>query len=236
VQIWLGDSSGKLVFHEQPAKGAAIEGDWSTNPPGHGAPWAVIAWPDQARQRNDWAITIPDVLSLLATGTLTGRVIGLRSIARDDQPPLLPLLFYAFRVMAGIGFALFILMLASVVAWGRGRLESAAGQAPRWLLIGWVAAVPLGYVATYCGWIVREVGRQPWIIYGLMRTAQGASVVPPVSVSYTLAGFVVIDAVLLASFLIFAKRIIRRGPDMAVRVPSRTPRLQEFEGRRTGPT
>ncbi len=235
LQIWLGDSSGKLVFREQPAKGAAIEGDWSTNPAGQGAPWAVLAWPDQARQRNDWAITIPDVLSVLATGTLAGRVIGLRSIARDDQPPLLPLLFYGFRVMAGIGFALFFLMLGSVVAWARGRLGSKGDPAPRWLLIAWVAAVPLGYVATYCGWIVREVGRQPWIIYGVMRTEQGASVVSPVSVGYTLAGFLVIDAVLLASFLVFARRIIRRGPDMEVRVPSPTSRLQEREGRRPSP-
>ena len=232
LQIWLGDSSGKLVFRDQPAKGAAIEGDWTTNPPGEGAPWAVVGWPDAAKQRNDWAITVPDLLSVLATDTLTGRVIGLGSIPRDDQPPLLPLIFYAFRVMAGIGILLFLLMLASVIAWSRGWLGPVPGRAARWLLMAWVAAIPLGYIATCCGWIVREVGRQPWIIYGVMRTVQGASRVPAASVGYTLAGFLTIYAVLLTAFLAFAARIIARGPDMAVRVPSRAPLHQEREGGR----
>ena len=232
LQIWLGDSSGKLAFRDQPAKGAAIEGDWTTNAPGHGAAWALLAWPNQAKQRNDWQITIPDALSLLATGTLTGRVVGLRSIPRDDQPPLIPLIFYAFRVMAGLGFAFFFLMLASVWAWLRGWLGPDRGPAARWLLIAWVAAIPLPYCAVWCGWIVREVGRQPWIIYGLMRTARGASVVPAASVAYTLAGFAAIYVVLFAAFLVFAGRIVRSGPDMAVRVPSGGPLHQEREGRR----
>ncbi len=96
VQIWLGDSSGKAVFADQPAKGAALEGHWNTNPPGTAAPWAIIAWPDKSAQRNDWAVEIPGLLSWLATGTSDGRVAGLRDFAPQDQPPLLPLLFYAF--------------------------------------------------------------------------------------------------------------------------------------------
>ncbi len=235
LQIWLGDAGGKLVFHDQPAKGAAIEGHWNTNPPGHGARWALLAWPDQAKQRNDWAVTVPDLLSVLATGTLTRKVIGLRAIPRNDQPPLLPLIFYAFRIMAGIGFAFFFLMLASVWAWLSGRLDPKPRPAARWLLRAWVAAVPLGYVATWCGWIVREVGRQPWVIYGLMRTVQGASLLPAAAVGYTLAGFAVVYAVLLAAFLVFATRIIRDGPDMLVRIPGGAPLHQEREGTRASP-
>jgi cytochrome bd ubiquinol oxidase subunit I len=102
LQIWIGDSSGKVVFKEQPAKGAAIEGYWNTNPPGEAAAWAIVAWPDKAQQRNVWQVTIPGVLSWLATGSLRGQVIGLRDFAPNDQPPLLPLLFYAFRIMAGV--------------------------------------------------------------------------------------------------------------------------------------
>ncbi len=113
LQIWLGDGSGKAVFAYQPAKGAALEGHWRTNPPGQSAPWALLAWPNQATQGNDWAVEIPDALSLLATGKLTGTVRGLKDFVPEDQPPLLPLIFYAFRAMAGIGFCFFFLMLCA---------------------------------------------------------------------------------------------------------------------------
>src|SRR5487761_1173959 len=105
LQIYLGDGSGKIVFKDQPAKGAAIEGHWNTNPPGQPAAWALLAWPDKAKQRNDWQIRIPGLLSWLATGSPDGQVTGLHAFAPDDQPPLLPLIFYAFRIMAAIGFA-----------------------------------------------------------------------------------------------------------------------------------
>ena len=139
LQIWLGDSSGTSVFADQPAKGAAIEGHWNTNPPGTGAAWAVVAWPDKARQRNDWAVRIPDLLSVLATRSPTGRVIGLKAFTPRDQPPLLPLIFYAFRIMVAIGFYFFFLVLFSLWAWWRGWLHPTVVSANRWLLRAWVA-------------------------------------------------------------------------------------------------
>ena len=221
LQIWVGDASGKSVFATQPAKGAAIEGHWDTNQAGRPADWAVLGWPDKAAQRNDWEIRIPGVLSWLATGTLDGRVKGLHDFAPDDQPPLLPLIFYAFRIMAGIGFALFFLMLWSGWAAVAGRLRPEAIASRKWLLRAWVASIPLGYIAVDMGWTVREVGRQPWIIYGLLRTGDAASVLSADSVGFTTAAYFLIDALLLATFIVFAWRIVRKGPDLSLPAPSR---------------
>ena len=115
LQIYLGDGSGKSVFADQPAKGAAIEGWWNTNAPGTSAPWALIAWPDKAKQRNDWSLEIPGVLPFLATGHFAGQVTGLTAFPPQDQPPALPVIFYAFRIMAGIGFLFFFLMLGAEI-------------------------------------------------------------------------------------------------------------------------
>jgi cytochrome d ubiquinol oxidase subunit I len=232
VQIWLGDASGKSVFATQPAKGAALEGFWDTNKPGVPADWAVLAWPDKAAQRNDWEITIPGVLSFLATNTLDGQVKGLHDFAPADQPPLLPLLFYGFRIMAGIGFALFFLMLWTGWAAIKGQLKSETITAQKWLLWAWVASIPLGYIAVDMGWTVREVGRQPWIIYGLLRTSQGVSALSPVSVGFTTVVYFLIDSLLLTTFIIFAWRMIRKGPDLTLPAPSRDRHRLTPEGHR----
>lgn len=233
VQIWLGDASGKSVFATQPAKGAAIEGDWDTNRPGQSADWDLLAWPDKEAQRNDWEIVIPGALSFLATGTLDGQVKGLHDFAPEDQPPLLPLIFYAFRIMAGIGFAMFFLMLWTGWAAIMGRLRVDAIAKEKWLLWAWVASIPLGYIAVDMGWTVREVGRQPWIIYGLLRTSDAASALTVGSVGFTTAAFFLIDSLLLVTFVIFAWRIVRKGPDLTLPAPSREPSRLSREGHRT---
>lgn len=219
LQIFVGDGSGGSVFAHQPAKGAAIEGHWVTNRPGTPAAWALVAWPDQAQQKNDWALEIPYMLSLLATHTTTGEVTGLRAFPPQDQPPLIPLLFYTFRVMAAIGFWFLFVMLWSLWAWWQRRLRPETVVHQRWLLRAWVFSIPLGYVAAECGWTVREVGRQPWVIYGIMRTSEGASPLPVVTVATTTALFVVAYAVLMVTFLYFARRIILKGPDVDMSVP-----------------
>ena len=173
------------------------------------------------------------MLSFLATGSLDGRVIGLHDFPPSDQPPLLPLIFYAFRIMAGIGFALFFLMLWTgwAALTGRLRTETIGGQ--RLLLSAWVAAIPLGYIAVDMGWIVREVGRQPWIIYGLLRTSDGVSYLPVASVGFTTAGFFLLDSLLLAIFVLFAWQIVRSGPDLSLPAPAPGPRQLSPEGHRT---
>ena len=233
LQIWLGDGSGKSVFVDQPAKGAAIEGHWTTNPPGQAASWAVVGWPDKGAQRNDWEIKIPGLLSFLATGTLTGQVKGLKDFAPRDQPPLLPLIFYAFRAMAAIGFAMFFLMLWTLWSWLRGRLHASNVAANIWLLRAWAVSIPLGYIAVDLGWTVREVGRQPWVIYGLLRTSQGASILPTATVAYSALGYLTIYVGLLATFILFAWRIVREGPDLTLAAPGDgTQQRQPREGHR----
>lgn len=216
LQMLLGDASGVDVFQRQPAKGAAIEGHWDTNAPGTGASWSLLAWPDKDRQENDWSIEVPNMLSVLGTHSLHGTVTGLHDIARADQPPALPLLYYAFRVMAGIGFML--VALATWTAWTMyrtgGRLAEVLAQ--RKLLLAWVCCIPLPYIAVEAGWIVREVGRQPWVVYGLLRTSEAASPVPAADVAGSIAMFCAFYVVLLATFAVFALKWLRQGPDLSV--------------------
>ncbi|CAG9234430.1 Cytochrome d ubiquinol oxidase subunit I [Paraburkholderia sabiae] len=214
LQIWLGDSSGVSVFETQPAKGAAIEGHWHTNAPGTGASWSLLAWPDQKAQRNDWSLEVPGMLSVLGTHSLHGQVKGLTDFKREDQPPMIPLLYYAFRVMAGIGFCFMLLAFWTAYALRKARGSLDALLARRKLLLAWVLCIPLPYVAVEAGWIVREVGRQPWVVYGLLRTSQAASTVAPSSVSLSMAMFFAFYVVLLVTFFVLARRWLRKGPDV----------------------
>lgn len=220
LQILLGDASGVEVFARQPAKGAAIEGHWETNAPGSAASWSLLAWPNQDRQDNDWSIEVPGMLSVLGTHSLHGKVTGLRDIPRADQPPMLPLLYYAFRVMAGIGFAFLLLAWWSAAVLRRRRGDLGGLLAHRRLLWAWVLAIPLPYVAVECGWIVREVGRQPWVVYGLLRTRDAVSAaVPAPEVGASIAMFVGFYVVLLATFTVFARKWLRQGPDLEALPP-----------------
>lgn len=216
LQVLVGHGSGVAMFAQQPVKAAAIEAHWQTNEAGQGAAWSVVAWPDKQAQANTWSIDVPDVLSLLATGRVDGQVKGLRDVAPADQPPALPLLYYAFRLMVLLGVLLMALAAWSVGAWWRGRLTSTGITAQRRLLQCWVAAIPLGYVAVECGWIVREVGRQPWVMYGLLRTSEAASPLPAGVLATSLSGYVLLYLGLLVAFLIFARRILYRGPDFSL--------------------
>ncbi len=221
IQLYLGDVSGHHVFLNQPAKGAAIEAHWTTNQEGKGAEWNLLMWPNENDQKNDWAITIPNLLSVLATGDLHGQVQGLTSFPQADQPPAIALIFYSFRIMVVIGMAFLGLMLWTLFAWLKGQLTLMSIGKHRLLLYAWIASIPLGYLATECGWLVREVGRQPWVIYGLLRTRDAASTLPLSVVATSLVTFVVIYSILLIFFLMFAVRIISKGPDLSLAPPSR---------------
>ncbi|MHB8808623.1 MAG: cytochrome ubiquinol oxidase subunit I [Desulfobulbaceae bacterium] len=213
LQVWLGDGAGKSVFHSQPAKLAAIEGHWQTNPPGEGAAWNMLAWPDKRLQENRWAIQVPYALSLITTYSPTGRVTGLQEFPVRDQPPVL-LTFYSFRIMLFTGFGLVLLMLWSLWAWRKGNFAPAEIGSQKWLLSCWIGAAPLSYVAMEAGWVTREVGRQPWLIQGVLRTEQGVSALPAGTVAASLFGFVAIYSLLFFLFLFFAKRLLDQGPDL----------------------
>jgi len=213
LQIWLGDGSGQSVFEYQPAKLAGIESHWHTNPPGEGAPWHILAWPDAAGQENAWAISIPNGLSLVTTRTLTGPVKGLADFPPGDRPPVV-IPFYAFRIMIAIGFALFVLMLWTLWAWHKGRLTSDLVPGQRRLLQAWVIAIPLSYVAMQAGWVTREVGRQPWVLYNLVRTEESATSLAAGTVGSSLLIFSIVYTLLFILFLVFARRMVVRGPNI----------------------
>jgi cytochrome d ubiquinol oxidase subunit I len=219
LQILVGDAGGLVIAEQQPAKLAAIEGHWQTNPPGEGAAWALLAWPDAEHQRNHWSIEVPNMLSIITTHSLTGQVAGLSEFPLEDQPPVL-VPFYAFRLMVLAGITLAALMLWSVWRWRRGAFTAHGISGERTLLRAWITAIPVAYLAVEMGWLTREVGRQPWIIYGMMRTEAAASALPAGAVATTLLTYFVIYALLLGAFIVFAARLIRRGPNLNVPLPA----------------
>lgn len=222
LQIFLGDQSGLEVGQSQPTKLAAMEAHWQTNPPGTAAAWNILAWPDKINQDNRWSLQIPYALSLLDTHSLTGQVKGLREFPVKDQPPI-GITFYAFRLMVGLGFGFFLLMLWTVYAWFKGRIkpEGISGQKKLW--VAWMAALPLSYLAMEAGWVTREVGRQPWIIYGVLRTKDGASPLASWNVGLSLTLFAVLYLALFLIFILLARQLIRRGPETENSQPQAIP-------------
>jgi len=165
-----GDISARVVAVTQPVKLAALEGQWATE---RGAPLRIGGWPDASREETRWALEIPYGLSLLAFHDPRAEVRGLRSVSKEDRPPVAPVHF-AFQAMVGLGSAMALVALwAGWVAWRRRDVTS-----NRWLLRALAFVAPFGFLATEAGWIVTEVGRQPWIVQGLMRTAHAVTPMP----------------------------------------------------------
>lgn len=218
TQVVVGDLVGANLAHTQPAKLAAIEAHWDTNKPGEGAPWSVLAVPDEEAGRNRWALEIPNVLSLIVTRDPHGEVRGLNEFAPEDRPPVwLP--YYAFRLMVACGLFMLAVAAWSVLAWRRGWLQPQALSAQRWLLRAWLACLPAVYLAMEAGWVVREVGRQPWVVYGLMRTSEGAARLPAAQVQWSLLSFMLLYAVIGATAVWLAVRLVRKGPDLTLPPP-----------------
>lgn len=214
LQAFIGDSNGQEIGRIQPAKVAAIEAHWDTNKPGTGAPWNMLAWPDPQNERNLFEIQIPYALSLLVTHSATGIVPGLKDFPEQDRPPIV-LPFYAFRLMVGVGFAMMAVMAWTVWAWRQGRLTPERAPAQRNLYLAWALMAGGAYLAVLMGWITREVGRQPWLAYGLIRTGDGHSPLVAGEVWISLAGFIAAYAILFSLFLFFMAKLIRKGPDLA---------------------
>ena len=222
LQMMVGDMSGLIVAKYQPEKVAALELNWNTNAPGQGAAWNMVAWPNITNDGNAFAVSIPNALSLITTHSADGVVQGLNDFPADDRPTALEaaVTFYSFRLMVLIGLVLCALVAWSVLLWWRGELSIERIVRHRVLLKCWVAAIPLGFIATEAGWMVREIGRQPWVVYHLMRTADGLSV--------GLTGYEVAatTAIITAAYLVFAGmfiyltyRIIQKGPDLISPLP-----------------
>jgi cytochrome d ubiquinol oxidase subunit I len=219
LQIFLGDASGLTVIKHQPAKAAAMEAHWVTNPPDTSASWVLVAQPDQKAQDNSWEVKIPYVLSILSTHSVKGQVVGLKDFLVSDQPPVMPP-FYAFRIMVLLGFVMLFLVLWALWQWYRRKLRVESAPKHRIFWNFWLYAIPAGFLATECGWIVREVGRQPWLVYGILRTTEGVSPVSTATAATSLSMFIVIYLLLLGLFIYFTRRILHNGPDLTSPLPT----------------
>jgi len=226
LQLFLGDQHGLNTLKHQPMKIAAIEAHWDGSLPGE---LVLFAWPDEKAETNRFAVTIPHGASIMLTHSWDGLFPGLTSVPPQDRPPVLPP-FFAFRAMVGIGLLMILTALTGVWLWWRGRLFST-----RWYL--WPAQHVwwLGFVAVICGWIVTETGRQPWVAYGLLRTADAVSPLAGHTVATTLVLFVLVYGVVGSMGLYYINRLIMRGPDgPAIEPPSAgTPRWPVEPGRKT---
>jgi cytochrome bd ubiquinol oxidase subunit I len=203
LQLFVGDYAGKQLPAEQPAKLAAIEGFWDTKA---AQDFHIVAWPDRARQRNDWQVSLPKLGSWITTGDANATLRGLKSFPRADQPPSI-VVFWSFRVMVGLGLAMIGLGLWGAWLWQRRALERTRLFLRATILMG-----PAGFVAVIAGWITAEVGRQPWVVYGLMRTSAGVSPVTAHEVSTSLIGLLVVYAVIFTGAVLYMLRLMAQGP------------------------
>jgi cytochrome d ubiquinol oxidase subunit I len=204
LQIVIGDQHGLEVRAHQPMKVAAMEGLWQTT---RGAPMVVFAVPDQAQAVNRYEISIPKGASLILTHELNGEIKGLNEVPPTDWPNV-SLVFFAFRIMVGIGSLMVVVAWAALWLNVRGRLLATR---PALHILTWMG--PSGFIAVLAGWVVAEAGRQPWVVHGLMRTADAGSPIAAGSVATSLALFLVIYPILLLAFLTYAAKLVRRGPD-----------------------
>ena len=201
-----GDAQAKLVAKYQPATLAAMEGHFESGPR---AALHLIGQPNVAERKLDNPIALPAVLSFIAYGTPGANVVGLNDIPLDEWPTNVELLYYAFHVMVGLGTIFIGLMALGALFTWRGRLEK-----QRWLLWALMLAAPFPYIANTAGWMTAELGRQPWLVYGVLRTVEGASpTVHAGSTLFTLIGFAGLYAVLGFVFLLLVGRELVNGPE-----------------------
>jgi cytochrome bd ubiquinol oxidase subunit I len=203
-QLLIGDRVGLTVYHYQPLKTAAIEGNWNTL---QGAPFILFAIPDQNQGRNLFEISIPYAASLINTHSLQGTLLGLNTVAKKDQP-IVGATFFAFRIMLGIGLLFILTAWIGLFLYFKSKLYS-----KKWFLrlCTWIS--PLGFVAAISGWITAESGRQPWVVYGLLRTQDSASIIQVEQVILSLALFVIGYIFIFGFYLYFLVKTIRKGPE-----------------------
>ncbi len=203
VQIFIGDRHGLDTARYQPTKLAAIEAHWDGK---EVAPFVVLAWPDQQAETNRFEIAIPHAGALVITHEWEGKFPGLLDVPASDRPPVVPV-FFAFRIMVAIGFAMLALVLWGAYLWARGTLTTS-----RVFLEVAALSWPAGFIAIISGWMVTEIGRQPWVVTGILRTSQAASPVAAGAVATSLALFVLVYGVVFSTGIYSINRLINKGP------------------------
>ena len=208
LQIGVGDLHGLNTLHHQPAKIAAMEGIWQTQ---RGAPAVLFALPDAATQSNRFEIAIPKLASWYLTHDWNGEIKGLKEWPREDRPPV-AIVYFAFRIMVGMGLLMLLVVIVGWVMHFKGRLY----ESPLFLrLAHW--SMPVGFMAVLAGWTVTEVGRQPWVVYGLLRTSHAVSPsLTTFDVALSFAFYIAAYIVIFGAGFMLLRRIVRAGPQVAV--------------------
>lgn len=203
-----GDLHGKYMARTQPVTTAAMEGLFKSEA---GAPIVILGQPDEEHQRIDNPVAVNKVLSFLIYGTTTAEVKGLNEFPKDLWPTNIPLLYFSYHIMAGLGTIFVAVMLVAAFLLWRKKLF-----ASRWMLWILLLCLPFPYIANTAGWMTAEVGRQPWLVYNLMRTTEGYSKnVHAANGLFTLLGFMGLYTVLAILFLFLVHREIDHGPAAA---------------------
>jgi cytochrome d ubiquinol oxidase subunit I len=206
LQLLFGDLHGLNTFKYQPAKVAAMEGLWDTQ---RGAPLLLFGWPDQDEETTKYAIEIPKLSSLILTHEFDGEVKGLKEWPKDERPPV-ALVFWTFRIMVGLGMLMIATGVIAIVLYFRKRLFDT-----RWFQYWCMALTPAGFISVLAGWFVTEVGRQPWIVQGLLRTDQAISPVVGSSIAISLTAFVIVYVFVFGAGSYYILRLIGKGPQTA---------------------
>ena len=233
AQLWFGDEHGLNTFVHQPAKIAAIEGLWETT---RGAPLNLFGWPDQEAEKTKYAIEIPRLSSLILTHDLNGEVRGLKAWPKDERPPAL-WVFWSFRIMVGLGLLMMLTGLSALVLYLRNRLFDT-----KWFQLWCMAMMPAGFIAVLAGWFVSEIGRQPYIVQGVLRTADAVSPVSGQPVAISLIAFFLTYSTVFGAGSYYIAKLIRHGPDIepevygahGVKEPPLISNLVSEEGKRDG--
>ena len=205
AQLLFGDLHGLNTLAHQPAKVAAMEGLWETQ---RGAPLKLFGWPDQEAEATRWAINVPKLSSLILTHELDGEVRGLKEWPASQRPPV-ALVFWTFRIMVGLGLLMILTgLIALVLYWKKRLFENRTFQV--WCM----AMAPSGFACVLSGWFVTEVGRQPWIVQDVLRTAEAVSPIGPGPVTISLAAFLVTYVFIFGSGSYYILRLIAKGPSV----------------------
>jgi cytochrome bd ubiquinol oxidase subunit I len=205
MQLVLGDLHGLNTLEHQPAKVAAMEGLWDTQ---KGAPLILFGWPDQEAEHTKFTLEIPKLSSFILTHEFDGEVKGLKEWPKDQRPNV-PWVFWSFRVMVGLGTLMILTGIMAVVLFFRKKLFDS-----RWFQYWCMALTPAGFVAVLAGWFVTEIGRQPYVVYGLLRTAESASPVTATPIVFSLIAFIVVYSVVFGAGSYYIIRLIGKGPDI----------------------
>jgi cytochrome d ubiquinol oxidase subunit I len=215
IQIFAGDQHGLNTHHYQPVKIMALEGHFQSHP--EGAPLYLFGWPDQATQTVRFPIAIPHLGSLLLEHDWNAPMRGLDTVPREDQPPA-AIIFWSFRIMVGLGFLMFGLGLWSLLARWRKKLHD-------WTWLHRLALVmgPAGFVAVICGWVTTEVGRQPWVVYGLLRTRDAVSPIAAAGVTGSLIAFVIVYFSVFAAGTWYILKLMAHAPAAGETPPTDAP-------------